>query len=70
VRPEPDNWRETFRAFRRIAAKEGLASIAGEIPADRATVYRIIGEITLRPTKAIRAGIERVVREHEGDKDT
>jgi hypothetical protein len=69
VKREPDNWPETFRAFRRIAAKEGLTAIAEEIPADRATVYRIIGETTLHPSRAIRAGIERVVKEHQKEQD-
>ena len=67
MRSNPDNWRETLRAFRRIAAKQGLGKIADEIPADRTTVYRLVGETTTTPTRAIRAGIERVVKKHTED---
>lgn len=57
----------TIRQFRRIAARHGVEKIAEEIPADRATVYRIIGGETVRPTRAVRAGIERVVEAHKDE---
>ena len=60
-----DDWVKTCRAFRRIAAAEGVANVAAEIPADPVTVYRLIGGVTERPTRAVRAGIERIVASHE-----
>lgn len=62
---EDDAWRKTFRAFRRIAAKEGLCQIAPKVPAHQATIYRLVDETTAKPSLAIRQGIERIVREHE-----
>lgn len=60
----PGNWPETFRKFRHVVAREGVARIAEEIPADRETVYRMLRGDTGTPTRAVRAGIERVVEEH------
>lgn len=58
-------WRETREEFFRIAAQEGIAKIAGEIPAHPRTVYRLIRGDTAHPQLAVRAGIERIVREHQ-----
>ena len=59
------DWEETRKTFRRIAAKEGIRRIAGEVPAHHATIYRLIRGDTQEPSRAVRAGIERVVREQE-----
>lgn len=61
ARVDPD----TFREFRRIAAREGVDKVADMIPAHRATIYRLIRGETQEPSRAVCAGIERVVREHE-----
>jgi hypothetical protein len=60
-----DQWLETREAFARIAAQEGIDKIAGEIPAHRSAVYRLIRGETMFPKLAVRAGIERIVREHQ-----
>lgn len=57
-------WTKTCQAFRRIAAREGVSRIAEEVPADPATIYRLIRGDTGHPTRAVRAGIERIVQEH------
>ena len=61
-------WEETRRAFSRIAAKKGVARIAEEIPANPVTAYRLMKGETKQPSRAIRAGIERIV-ESEREKD-
>jgi len=62
---EVRDWETTRRIFRRIAASEGVARVAPQIPADRVTVYRIISGEHEKPTRAVRAGIERIVTEHQ-----
>lgn len=42
--------------------------VADEIPADKVTAYRLIKGETKHPTRAIRAGIERIV-ESESEKE-
>lgn len=56
-----EKWEDTRREFCRIAAKRGVGNIADEIPANRATAYRLIRGETNTPSRAIRAGIERIV---------
>lgn len=58
-----DDWPETRAEFRRLAAREGVARIAREIPADPKTVYRITSGETVEPCAAIRARIEQLVAE-------
>lgn len=62
--PAP-NWETTRQLFRRIAASEGVARVAEQVPADPVTVYRIISGAHKNPTRAVRAGIERIVAEHQ-----
>lgn len=57
-------WEDTRRDFCRIAAQKGVARVAEEIPAGRDTVYRLIRGTTEQPTRAVKAGIERIVKEH------
>jgi len=59
------DWPETFREFRRIAAESGVREVAQRIPADYSTVYRMLRGETAEPTRAVRAGIERIVTEHQ-----
>lgn len=63
------DWTKTCDAFRRIAAREGIRKIAPDVPANPATIYRIIRGETTEPNQATKAGIERVVEQHEQDKD-
>lgn len=65
---DADDWPDLRLKFRRIAAREGVSRIADEVPADRKTVYRLISGETQRPTRAVRAGIERVVHDHGAEK--
>lgn len=62
--PSP-SWETTRQLFRRIAASEGVARIAEQVPADKKTVYRIIAGDVQMPTRAVRAGIERIVADHQ-----
>jgi hypothetical protein len=60
-----EDWQDTYRKFRRIAACKGVARIADDVPVDASNLYKLFrGEIQ-RPSRAVRAGIERVVKEHE-----
>jgi len=58
-----DEWESTRREFCRIAAKRGVAMVAGEIPADKVTAYRLMKGETKHPSRAVRAGIERIVND-------
>lgn len=60
---DADDWPQTRREFRRIVAREGVEKVADAIPAGRDTVYRLIRGDTSHPTRAVRAGIERIVKE-------
>jgi len=60
---DADDWPQTRREFRRIVAREGVNKVADAIPAGRDTVYRLIRGDTSHPTRAVRAGIERIVKE-------
>jgi len=62
-----DDWPETREVFRKIAAREGVAKIADEIPTHPTTVYRLITEEHKHPSRAVRAGIERVIENHKQD---
>ncbi len=64
---DDEDWPETRRAFQRIVARQGVEKVADAIPAGRDTVYRLIRGDTANPTRAVRAGVERVVKEHEED---
>jgi DNA-binding phage protein len=59
------DWPETRRDFCRIAARMGVAQVAEQIPAGRDTVYRLLRGETEQPTRAVKAGIERIVKEHK-----
>ena len=61
----PLDWTKTRDEFRRIAAREGVYRVADDVPADPKTIYRLIRGETKTPTRAVRAGIERLVREHK-----
>ena len=55
------SWDELTNELRGVVFKRGVQEVAQEIPAHRATVYRIIGGEVVRPSQAVRAGVERVV---------
>jgi hypothetical protein len=63
------SWEETRREFCRMAAREGVYAIAEQVPADPQTIYRLIRGDTEMPTRAVRASIERLVEQHEQQKD-
>jgi hypothetical protein len=58
-------WESIRDEFRRLARREGITNIAREIPADRRTVYRLIDGPTQTPSRAVFAGIERLVNERK-----
>jgi hypothetical protein len=57
------DWETTRREFCRIAAKRGVVRTAEDVPANKMTLYRLISGETKMPSRAIRAGIERIVEE-------
>ncbi|MEY4534392.1 MAG: hypothetical protein RLZZ246_710 [Planctomycetota bacterium] len=59
------DWRKTREEFCRLAARTGVDRIAAEIPAHPATVYRLIRGDTAEPSHAIRAGVERLLQQHQ-----
>ena len=61
---DPD-WDSTVDRFRRVVRMRGADRVADEIPADRATVFRILGGQTRYPSAAIRNGIRNVVEARE-----
>ena len=55
------DWEELREEFVRVVVRRGVTNVSHLIPADRATVYRIVSGETERPSRAVIAGIERVV---------
>ena len=62
------SWQDLREPFATVVFQRGVDNVADAIPADRATVYRLLTGETQNPTRAILAGIERVV-EQQQDKD-
>lgn len=60
------NWDKVREQFRYLVARRGVQNVADAIPAGRDTVYRLIKGETTEPTRAVRAGIERLVDEDKG----
>ena len=60
-------WDELRVAFSHVAFKRGIEKVADAIPADRSTVYRIVRGETQKPTRAVRAAMERVVEEEKNE---
>jgi hypothetical protein len=60
------DWDKVREQFRYLVARRGVQNVADAIPAGRDTVYRLIKGETTEPTRAVRAGIERLVDEEEG----
>lgn len=61
------NWDEIRGEFCRLTAKRGVVKMAADIPADRATVYRLLKGETEHPTKAVQAAIEQIVEENKAN---
>lgn len=55
------SWEDLREEFIRVVFQRGVSNVSHLIPADRATVYRIVTGQTERPSRAVIAGIERVV---------
>ena len=56
-------WDELKEPFAREVFRRGLIRFADAIPADRSTVYRLMRGHTTQPSRAVQAGIERLVEE-------
>lgn len=67
---EKNGWHAVKERFLHIAACKGIENVANAIPSGRDTVYRLIKGETLKPTRAVLAGIERIVAEHENREDS
>mgnify|MGYP003108618409 CR=1 FL=1 len=61
------SWPELRETFSSVVFLRGVNNVADAIPADRATVYRLIKGETRHPTRAILAGIERVIEQQEDE---
>lgn len=59
----PAAWRKLREGFRRLVNEHGAKFVARAIPADRATVYRMLRS-DHEPSLAVREGVRRLV---EGD---
>lgn len=57
--------KELLERLRAIVFRQGVDEVASKIPADRATLYRIINGHTRRPQLAVRARIVELVEEDE-----
>lgn len=63
------DWIELEEPFRRVVFSASIDEVADAIPADRATVYRLLNGETRNPSRAVRAGVERVIRDAEGEQE-
>ena len=59
------NWDELKPDFNRIVLRRGVRNVADDIPADETTIYRLLNGETTRPSRAVRAGVERIVDEYK-----
>tara|TARA_R110002020_G_scaffold119609_2_gene272866 strand:- start:1514 stop:1738 length:225 start_codon:yes stop_codon:yes gene_type:complete len=55
------SWEDIREEFAAVVFRQGVQKVADEIPADPVTVYRLVNGVTKQPTRAVRAGAERVV---------
>lgn len=55
------------RVLRRDSFRGSVQKLADAIPAGRDTVYRLLKGETENPTRAVRAGIERLIGEEPED---
>ena len=60
-------WDVLLDKLRLVVARRGVENVADAIPVDRATVYRLLSGKTRRPTRAVRAGVERLVSKADED---
>lgn len=58
-------WVDIREQFRRLVGTEGVEKVAHAIPAAATTVYRLVRGDTQRPTRAVRASIEKLIEEHD-----
>ena len=56
------DWNELKPKIDRICLRRGVGKVAAAIPADRVTLYRLLNNRTAHPSKAVEAGIERIVK--------
>ena len=57
------SWDDLREDFKRVVFTHGVQPVADAIPCGRDTVYRIVHGTTKTPTHAVRAGVERIVRD-------
>jgi len=57
-----EKWDKLKPQIERICLRKGIAPVANAIPADRTTVYRLLNDSTAQPSRAVEAGIERIVK--------
>ena len=59
------SWKDLREDLRRVVFRDGIDKGASAIPADRVTVYRLVNGKTDFPTLAVRAGVERIIRDDQ-----
>lgn len=63
-----EKWDELKPEIERICLRRGITKVANAIPANPATVYKLLNGATTQPSRAVEAGIERIVNaEHKED---
>jgi len=60
-------WDELKPAIERICLRRGIPRVADAIPANPATVYKLLRGDTAQPSRAVEAGIERIVNAERKD---
>ena len=56
-----EEWSELKPKIERICLRRGIPKVAADIPANRATVYRLLNSETAKPSRAGQSGIARIV---------
>ena len=59
------SWDVTRQGLRRLVFSRTVVDVAREIPCSRSHLYKIINGKIANPSQAVRAGVERVVRENQ-----
>jgi predicted N-acyltransferase len=64
-----EKWDKLKPEIERICLRRGIPKVANAIPANPATVYRLLNNETSQPSRAVEAGIERIVEREQRNED-
>jgi len=62
-----NEWLKLRARFQDVVGRQGVQKVADVIPADRRTVYRLVRGDTQNPSRAVLAGIRKVVEDDGND---